>query len=188
MSVKRELTVYASWEQNSHCFSGIFLWVLSGLTDEDLTAYQVKCNNVRAVKLERYYSWTDGFEAALSKHGSIQKFQEIALKRCIRSQKLIHKNFPKAASSRRKRVFNKFQNENHAMKNVLTRCKEGADPYLRYHEPQKIGQDFIEGTCMLHTHINIVFTLHHCPNQKLLACQQQQQQFILLICGKLHNL
>ena len=115
-----------------------------GLTDEDLTNYQIKCNKSRVVRLERYYTWTDGLEAALCKHSSKQRFHEVALKRCMRSKKQIQKNFNKAACSQRKRAFTKFQNENRSSKNILAKNKDGSE-YMSFQRPHKIGQDYIEG-------------------------------------------
>lgn len=117
-----------------------------GLTEEDLTNYQIQSNKSRvAVRLERYYNWTDGLEAALCKHKSRQRFHEVALKRCMRSQKQIHKAFPKASRNQRKRAFNKFQNEHRSLKNILSKQKEGVSEFLSYQCPHKIGQDYIEG-------------------------------------------
>lgn len=117
-----------------------------GLTEEDLTNYQIKCNKSgAAVRLERYYTWTDGLEAALCKHKSKQRFHEVALKRCMRSQKQIHKTFPKASRSQRKRAFNKFQNEHRSLRNILSKQKDGVSEFLSYQSPHKIGQDYIEG-------------------------------------------
>ncbi|KAK2551807.1 hypothetical protein P5673_027229 [Acropora cervicornis] len=117
-----------------------------GLKEEDLTNYQMQGNNSReGVRLERYYSWTDGLEAALWKHKSRQKFHEVALKRCVRSQKQIHKAFPKASKNQRKRAFNKFQNEHRKLKNILSKQKEGASEILINQCPQKIGEDYIDG-------------------------------------------
>ncbi|XP_068704104.1 uncharacterized protein [Montipora foliosa] len=117
-----------------------------GLTEEDLTNYQMQCNKSReGVRLERYYSWSDGLEAALCKHKSRQRFHEVALKRCMRSQKQIHKAFPKASKNQRKRAFNKFQNEHRKLRNILSNQKEGASEFLNYQCPHKIGQDYIEG-------------------------------------------
>ena len=97
------------------------------------------------MRLERYYNWTDGLEAALCKHKSRQRFHEVALKRCMRSQKQIHKAFPKASRNQRKRAFNKFQNEHRSLKNILSKQKEGVSEFLSYQCPHKIGQDYIEG-------------------------------------------
>ncbi|KAM7434775.1 hypothetical protein ABFA07_015206 [Porites harrisoni] len=117
-----------------------------GLTEEDLTNYQLQSSKSREiVRLERYYSWTDGLEAALCKHQSRQRFHEVALKRCMRSQKQIHKTFPKASRNQRKRAFNKFQNEHRSLKNILSKQKEGSGEFLSYQSPHKIGQDYIEG-------------------------------------------
>ncbi|XP_058953288.1 uncharacterized protein [Pocillopora verrucosa] len=116
-----------------------------GLTEEDLTNYQIKCNKSCAVRIERYYTWTDGVEAALCKHKSKQRFHEVALKRCMRSQKQIHKTFPKASCSQRKRAFNKFQNEHRSQRNILSKQKEGASEYMSLQSPHKIGQDYIDG-------------------------------------------
>lgn len=102
-------------------------------------------NSREGVRLERYYSWTDGLEAALWKHKSRQKFHEVALKRCVRSQKQIHKAFPKASKNQRKRAFNKFQNEHRKLKNILSKQKEGASEILINQCPQKIGEDYIDG-------------------------------------------
>ena len=124
---------------------------LKGLTEEDLTNYQIQSNKSRAVvvRLERYYNWTDGLEAALCKHKSRQKFHEVALKRCMRSQKQIHKAFPKASRNQRKRAFNKFQNEHRGLRHILSKQKEGVSEFLSYQSPQKIGQDYIEGNARL---------------------------------------
>lgn len=124
----------------------ILLVLLKGLTEEDLTNYQIQCNKSGVVvRLERYYSWTDGLEAALCKHKSRQKFHEVALKRCMRSQKQIHKSFPKASRNQRKRAFNKFQNEHRNLRHILSKEKEGVSEFLSYQCPHKIGQDYIEG-------------------------------------------
>ena len=125
-------------------------FLLKGLTEEDLTNYQMQCNKSReGVRLERYYSWSDGLEAALCKHKSRQRFHEVALKRCMRSQKQIHKAFPKASKNQRKRAFNKFQNEHRKLRNILSNQKEGASEFLNYQCPHKIGQDYIEGKLRL---------------------------------------
>ena len=122
-------------------------YLSQGLTEEDLTNYQLQSSKSREiVRLERYYSWTDGLEAALCKHQSRQKFHEVALKRCMRSQKQIHKTFPKASRNQRKRAFNKFQNEHRSLKNILSKQKEGSGEFLSYQSPHKIGQDYIEGS------------------------------------------
>mgnify|MGYP001793777679 CR=1 FL=1 len=119
------------------------LFYNTGLTDDDLIGYH--CKKLKVHRLERHYSWTHGMEAAILKHGSKKKFQEVALKRCMRTQKHIHKNFHRAACAVRKRQFSKFQNENHSYRNMLIKCKGNQVEYLCYHEPQKIGQDFIDG-------------------------------------------
>lgn len=131
-----------------HILTDFFFCYLSqGLTEEDLTNYQLQSSKSREiVRLERYYSWTDGLEAALCKHQSRQKFHEVALKRCMRSQKQIHKTFPKASRNQRKRAFNKFQNEHRSLKNILSKQKEGSGEFLSYQSPHKIGQDYIEGS------------------------------------------
>lgn len=64
----------------------------------------------------------------------------------MRSQKQIHKTFPKASRNQRKRAFNKFQNEHRSLKNILSKQKEGAGEFLSYQSPHKIGQDYIEGS------------------------------------------
>ena len=131
---------------NTCAYNILFYFFTEGLTEEDLTNYQIKCNKSRAaVRLERYYTWTDGLEAALCKHQSKRRFHEVALKRCMRSQKQIHKTFPKASRSQRKRAFNKFQNEHRSLRNILSKQKEGVSEFLSYQSPHKIGQDYIEG-------------------------------------------
>ena len=63
----------------------------------------------------------------------------------MRSQKQIHKTFPKASCSQRKRAFNKFQNEHRSQRNILSKQKEGASEYMSLQSPHKIGQDYIDG-------------------------------------------
>ncbi|XP_032239734.1 uncharacterized protein LOC116619255 [Nematostella vectensis] len=117
-----------------------------GLTDEDLANWLSDKKNLKPdeVRLERYYTWYDGMQASIYKHGSLKKFQEVALKRCIRSRKQILTNFPQSARSQRKRNFQRFQNEHNHLKEFLAKQKGNAE-HLCYSKPKKIGRDYIEG-------------------------------------------